>query len=233
MKNPFKKKEKENMNTEEYWDNEEYWDKDFNHEWDMFEKGEHAKFNHDWRWDSDRYSIIAADIPFKKVKLLEIGCGLGHFLRFVKARNIDVELTGLDFSKAGLMHAKNLAERIGMEMELVHGDAQDLPFGDNSFDCVVSQETVEHLSDPKKHIQEMHRVLKPGGSCYISTPWRGLLNPDGLISVEHVQEWTPEEFVEFIKPEFQEGSVVIPPVQVDRIKQEPNIPWWFLVKLIK
>jgi len=221
------KPKKKNMNTEEYWD------KDFNHEWNTFEEGEHAITDCDWRYDATRFNTIAMDIPFKKGKLLEIGCGLGHFLRFIKARNINVDLTGLDFSPAGLKHARTLADRTGMKMELVKGDAQDLPFEDNSFDYVVSQETVEHLSDPKKHVQEMHRVLKPGGTCYISTPWRNLLNKDGLMSVEHVQEWTPEEFVEFVKPEFQEGSLVIPPMYVDRVKQEPNVPWWFLLKVIK
>jgi len=227
MKNPFKK-EKKNLNTEEYWD------KDFNHEWDTFENGNNAAFDYDWRWDSLRFNTIAIDIPFKGGKLLEIGCGLGHFLRYLKARNINIDATGLDFSKAGLKHAKALSERTGIKMDLVHGDAQQLPFEDNSFDYVVSQETVEHLSDPKKHIQEMRRVVRPGGSVYISTPWRGLINKtDPVMSKEHVQEWTPEEFIKFVEPEFKQGRIVIPPILVDRVKQEPVVPWWFLLKVTK
>ncbi len=50
-------------------------------------------------------------------------------------------------------------------------DAHDLPFGDNSFDCVLAIEVFEHLAVPGKASDELLRVLKPGGLGIVSTPF--------------------------------------------------------------
>ncbi|MDO8555668.1 MAG: class I SAM-dependent methyltransferase [Nanoarchaeota archaeon] len=51
----------------------------------------------------------------------------------------------------------------------VVGDAQKLPFANNSFDTVFSSQTLEHIPYPQKVIDEIHRVLKPGGVCILTT----------------------------------------------------------------
>jgi 2-polyprenyl-3-methyl-5-hydroxy-6-metoxy-1,4-benzoquinol methylase len=53
----------------------------------------------------------------------------------------------------------------------VVADALALPFADNSFDCVVSSEVIEHVVDPAAFVHELLRVLKPGGRCIVSTPY--------------------------------------------------------------
>jgi SAM-dependent methyltransferase len=50
-------------------------------------------------------------------------------------------------------------------------DAHDLPFKDESFDCVIAQAVLEHVVDPYACVEEAHRVLKPGGLIYAETPF--------------------------------------------------------------
>jgi SAM-dependent methyltransferase len=51
------------------------------------------------------------------------------------------------------------------------GDIHDLPIPDNSFDCVISTGTFEHIRNPWKAVQELRRILKPGGIVYIDAPF--------------------------------------------------------------
>lgn len=50
-------------------------------------------------------------------------------------------------------------------------DAHDLPFADESFDCVIAQAVLEHVVDPHRCVEEMYRVLKPGAIVYAETPF--------------------------------------------------------------
>ncbi len=49
----------------------------------------------------------------------------------------------------------------------IYGDGLCLPFGDNSFDLILSQAVLEHVPDPQRAVDELHRVLKPGGTMYV------------------------------------------------------------------
>ena len=53
----------------------------------------------------------------------------------------------------------------------IQGDAHRLPFVDNAFDCIVSQEVFEHLEDPFAAANEVERVLVPGGVLYLQVPF--------------------------------------------------------------
>jgi SAM-dependent methyltransferase len=69
------------------------------------------------------------------------------------------EVVGLDFSGEVI----EIAKRNVPQAEFRQGDAQDLPFDDESFDAVVCGYGVIHVSEPEKALLEMHRVLRPGG----------------------------------------------------------------------
>jgi ubiquinone/menaquinone biosynthesis C-methylase UbiE len=104
------------------------------------------------------------------LRVLEVACGRGGFVREL-ARG-GARVTGCDFSFAALRVAKTkLAGGSGEHFAtLVHGDAQCLPFANDSFDVIVSCETIEHLPDVTAGIREMHRVTHPGGKLFLTTP---------------------------------------------------------------
>lgn len=85
--------------------------------------------------------------------VLEVGCGTGILAKELKRMNKDV--TGLDVSKLALRNA----EKKGIKT--IHHDLdQPLPFPDNSFDCVICCQVLQHIHRPSKLIKEMQRVTK-------------------------------------------------------------------------
>src|SRR5580704_11921846 len=102
--------------------------------------------------------------------ILEVACGRGGFVR--ELARAGAHVTGCDFSSAALRAAstKIRAADGQSRVALIQGDAQNLPFADNSFDLLVSCETIEHLPDVQIAIQGMHRVTRPGGKLFLTTP---------------------------------------------------------------
>jgi ubiquinone/menaquinone biosynthesis C-methylase UbiE len=89
-------------------------------------------------------------------------------------------VTGCDFSFSALCVARRKIAEASSDspVALVHGDVQRLPFADDSFDVIVSCETIEHVPDVRMAILEMHRVTRPGGKLFLTTP--NYLNLAGL-----------------------------------------------------
>ncbi len=93
--------------------------------------------------------------------VLEIGVGTGVNLLAYPA---DARLHGLDISPSAMSLAAERALRHGLEIELVEGDAADLPFADDSFDHVVATFTLCSVGDVAGTLREVRRVLRPGGT---------------------------------------------------------------------
>ncbi len=104
------------------------------------------------------------------LRVLEVACGRGGFVR--ELSRCGAHVTGCDFSFAALRigQEKLRAAGHGGSSALVQGDAQGLPFADNSFDVVVSCETIEHVPDVRSALREMSRVARPGGKLLLTTP---------------------------------------------------------------
>jgi ubiquinone/menaquinone biosynthesis C-methylase UbiE len=102
-------------------------------------------------------------------RVLEIGCGTGNLTLLVKRMRPDVEVVGLDPDPKALARAGRKARRAGLELELVRGFADDLPFPDGSFDRVLSSLMFHHLEAELRvgSLQEVLRVLRPGGSLHL------------------------------------------------------------------
>lgn len=98
-------------------------------------------------------------------RVLDCGCGTGFYLK-VMSSLWDVSLVGLDADAERLRQAE--AHRVGAE--LVCGDAEQLPFPQDSFDAVLMTEVLEHLQDDRRGLVEARRVLKPGGVLAVSVP---------------------------------------------------------------
>ncbi|HWF20458.1 MAG TPA: bifunctional demethylmenaquinone methyltransferase/2-methoxy-6-polyprenyl-1,4-benzoquinol methylase UbiE [Verrucomicrobiae bacterium] len=99
-------------------------------------------------------------------RALDVCCGTGDIATAL-ARS-GAQTTGLDFSKAMLKVAadRNLKSQIS-NLKFLTADAQNLPFGDNSFDVVTIGYGLRNLSSWQRGLEEMHRVAKPGGCLLI------------------------------------------------------------------
>lgn len=105
----------------------------------------------------------------KDVKVLEVGCGTGANLWYLAKEGFDV--TGIDGSSVGIDRAGKRLKKESLEADLKVGDIVNLPFEDNSFDCVIDNECIysNNYEDSKKIIDEIHRVLKPKGKFFSKT----------------------------------------------------------------
>jgi SAM-dependent methyltransferase len=139
---------------------------------DAFTEFEHEGWErvankYDSVWSSSTRQFIpplldAADVS-GKMSILDVGCGPGYVSATAVERGaIPI---GLDFSAEMIAIAKKMFPRI----EFHHGDAQNLPFANASFDRVVANFALLHLADPERGCSEAARVLKPGGKFGFTT----------------------------------------------------------------
>lgn len=107
---------------------------------------------------------LAGDVAGQR--LLDVGCGAGHYAAALLARGADV--VGIDGSAELIAHAK---ERVGDRAELrLHDLESPLDFAeDASFDAVLCALVIHHIRDRAGLLAEIFRVLKPGGRFLIST----------------------------------------------------------------
>ncbi|MBM7598356.1 demethylmenaquinone methyltransferase/2-methoxy-6-polyprenyl-1,4-benzoquinol methylase [Virgibacillus halotolerans] len=98
-------------------------------------------------------------------KALDVCCGTGDWsLALADAVGTDGEITGLDFSENMLSVAINKKQELNLpQLRFLHGNAMNLPFEDNTFDCVTIGFGLRNVPDYKTVLREMHRVVKPGG----------------------------------------------------------------------
>jgi ubiquinone/menaquinone biosynthesis C-methylase UbiE len=97
--------------------------------------------------------------------VLEIGVGIGsdHF----SFANGGALMTALDLSREHLRHTQKHLALEGLSTKAIYGDAEESPFPDDSFDLVYSFGVLHHTPDTQKAINEVFRVLKPGGTALI------------------------------------------------------------------
>ena len=123
-------------------------------------------------------TLLAKRQHQEMTKIVDLGCGPGTNVFDVFdacAGHKNVQWFGLDLNQreAALGASRSLYRANERKMQPIHfmsGDIFKLPFADNSIDILISSEVVEHLPDPVPALQEMRRVLKPGGYAMVTTP---------------------------------------------------------------
>ncbi|MBU4490606.1 MAG: class I SAM-dependent methyltransferase [Actinobacteria bacterium] len=106
--------------------------------------------------------------PPEGSRLLDIGCGPGHICLMLAEKHHTVSIVGVDYSPTQVRAANRLREKRGItNCEFVRGDAMGLPFEDASFDTVISFASIKHWPDEGQGLEEVRRVLVPGGSALI------------------------------------------------------------------
>ena len=94
-------------------------------------------------------------------RILDMGCGRGDFLKI--AHDYGYEVQGSDLSTAESPHP---------EVPIFQGFLKDANFPSQSFDIIVTRNTLEHIFDPNEDLRELNRLLKPGGLLYVKVPHR-------------------------------------------------------------
>lgn len=112
--------------------------------------------------------VLEAISNIKFNRVLDLGCGTGVILKEIRNINNEAELFGLDLSENMILQA---AERLGTDVGLSAGDAENMPYEDNSFDLVCCVESFHHYPNPAKALSEINRVLRKGGVLLICDTW--------------------------------------------------------------
>ena len=124
-----------------------------------------------------RYEFARPLVRGKKV--LDVSCGVGYGSRILSETAEHV--TGVDLSTDAIARARR--QNQGPRIDFQEADATQLPLADHSMDAVVSLETIEHLPQDRVDLflNELYRVLKPGGLLLMSTPDRDVFSLGGYI----------------------------------------------------
>jgi ubiquinone/menaquinone biosynthesis C-methylase UbiE len=118
--------------------------------------------------DMGRFRAISGAVAQRTAagaEVLEVAPGPGYLaIELAKAGR---RVTGLDISKSFIEIGGENARRAGVTIEFRHGNASAMPFTDACFDFVVCVAAFKNFTDPVGAVNEMHRVLRPGGQAVI------------------------------------------------------------------
>ena len=126
-------------------------------------------------------SKIVYSFSSSNYRVLDIGCGKGKHISLYK------NAVGIDFNKENLKIAK-----LKSSNNFICADALYLPFKEESFDCILIMEVIEHLTNPYRSLEEIRRILEVKGRLILTTPNRGTTK--GIYKhKDHVREYTFSE----------------------------------------
>lgn len=180
-----------------------------------------GRYSQYW-WSNRFYAKLVRRHGPRQGRVLEIGCGMGHLLGWLSDR---YQVFGADINPWALAQAQQNVPK-GNFLLL---SAEDLgAFPDGAFQIVIAKHVVEHLHQPEKAIEEMSRVLSPGGLLILATP--NLASPMRSVKKErwvgyqdptHINLQPPDTWLEFLR----QCSLIPRRVFSDGFWDAPYIPW--------
>jgi len=139
--------------------------------WDEWAPDYLANGERSWRLQPGDEDWGTWNIPERDLHLLpdnlagmdaiELGCGTGYISAWLARRG--ARPVGIDNSEQQLATARRLQEEHGVDFPLVHGNAENVPYPDASFDLAISEYGASIWADPYRWIPEAARLLRPGG----------------------------------------------------------------------
>ncbi|MGY6656997.1 class I SAM-dependent methyltransferase [Amycolatopsis sp. TRM77291] len=124
---------------------------------------------------------LTAGLP-EGAKILEVAFGPGYFA--VELARLGFSVTGLDVAPTFVEIASEYARAQGVEVSFREGDVAAMPFDDETFDFVVCQAAFKNFVWPVKSLDEMYRVLRPGGTAVVQDMNRDATDGDIVREVE-------------------------------------------------
>ena len=136
-----------------------------------------TKRGRNWRQQHLEIPLFASllELP-AHARVLEVGCGRGVGLPAIGERCRPARLVGIDFDADLLAEAREVSVDETVRLELLEADVRAMPFADESFDLVIDFGTCYHVERPWQALQEISRVLQPGGIFAHETPLNQLLS---------------------------------------------------------
>ena len=139
--------------------------------------------------------------------MLDIGCGGGATLKRLLKRSEGAEVYGIDISKESVAKARKINKALlDKQVFVQQGSAEKLPYEDGKFDLVTAVETVYFWPNMPNCLQEVRRVLKPGGHFAImvevvsaDSKWTNLV--DGM------KAYSPEQLAPVVNPAARSNNV--------------------------
>ncbi|MCC7492671.1 MAG: class I SAM-dependent methyltransferase [Fimbriimonadaceae bacterium] len=132
----------------------------------------------------DRYKLVYDWVPEGTARILDVGCGNALFTQWLRQKAGSV--VGVDHNPRNCRRGRAAYP----ELHLAASAAEGLPFPDAHFDCVVCSDTLEHTDDDQASVDELLRVLRPGGTLVLTMPQGGLfgwLDAENLVNLPF--EW--------------------------------------------
>lgn len=151
-----------------------------------------------WYEHYHRYAFSKNLVKDKNV--LDAACGEGYGSNLLS--QYATKVTGLDIDANTIDHAKKRYQR--KNLKFIQASCIKLPFESDSFDIVISFETLEHLEQQKEMLSEFNRILKSNGLLIISTPdKKHYSDATGFVNEYHVKELYKEEFKSLLDSHWQ------------------------------
>jgi ubiquinone biosynthesis O-methyltransferase len=133
------------------------------------------------RWLRTMHNLVTPRLKYfdrivedwRGMSVLDLGCGGGFMAEALVRRGAKV--IGIDPSAPAIEAAREHAEAEGLDIDYRVASGEDLPVSDGSLDCVVVVDVLEHVADPALVLEELRRVLKPGGRILFDTLNRTML----------------------------------------------------------
>jgi SAM-dependent methyltransferase len=162
-----------------------------------------------WAVPESQVQMLPSDVV--GLDVIELGCGTGYVSAWLARRG--ARPVGIDNSQAQLDTAHGLQREFGLEFPLLHGNAEEAPFPDQSFDLAISEYGASIWCDPFRWIPEAARLLRPAGRLIflVNSTLLMLCAPDDAELPAgkellrpyfgmHRFEWSDDDSVEFHLP---------------------------------
>ena len=149
----------------------------------------------------EHYKMKAKVLPFKKLKILDIGCGGG--LLCEPMSRLGANVTGIDASEKNINVAKIHSSQKNLKIKYYCSSPENLKIKDK-FDIILNMEIVEHVEDVNYFIKNSSKFLKKNGLMFVATLNKTLKSYlFAIVGAEYVLRWLPigtHEWNKFVKP---------------------------------
>lgn len=148
------------------------------------------------RKDMERFRALATRLRTVLPQggdMLEVAPGPG-FVAIEMAKGGTYRVTGLDVSRTMVELAQRNAADAGVDVAFRQGNASAMPFADESFDLLACSAAFKNFSEPHKALEEMYRVLRPGGTALVldlrrDVPMSEIRRYFGALELSTVERW--------------------------------------------